>query len=243
MHLRQPDRPADLGLPLYGESEVTPAPAAGVGLVTLMMSPLSVLAEAARTGAFWALFATFFVCGLSTNGLIQTHFVSLCNDYGMAAVTAAGVLAMMGMFDFVGTIGSGWLSDRYDCRWLLFWYYGLRGLSLLYLPFTTFTFYGLSLFAVFYGLDWIATVPPTVKLVADRFGREKAGLVFGWVFAGHQLGAATAAYGAGFTRTEYLTYLPAFIVAGAACIVAALLALSIGRSPTFGRMQEATARA
>jgi len=233
------DRPADLGLPLYGESEVTPAPASGAGLSSLMVSPLSVLAEVARTGTFWALFATFFVCGLSTNGLIQTHFVSLCNDYGMTAVTAAGVLAMMGMFDFVGTIGSGWLSDRYDCRWLLFWYYGLRGLSLLYLPFTTFTFYGLSLFAVFYGLDWIATVPPTVKLVADRFGREKAGLVFGWVFAGHQLGAATAAYGAGFTRTEYLTYLPAFIVAGSACLVAALLALSIGRSPKIGQMQEA----
>ena len=213
---------------------------------------MGMLAASAATGqlAFLPVIAAFterygwrtalvFVCGLSTNGLIQTHFVSLCNDYGMAAVTAAGVLAMMGMFDFVGTIGSGWLSDRYDCRWLLFWYYGLRGLSLLYLPFTTFTFYGLSLFAVFYGLDWIATVPPTVKLVADRFGREKAGLVFGWVFAGHQLGAATAAYGAGFTRTEYLTYLPAFIVAGAACIVAALLVLSIGRSWTSGRMQEA----
>ena len=98
---------------------------------------------------------------------------------------------MMGVFDFVGTIGSGWLSDRFDNRWLLFWYYGLRGLSLLYLPFTDFTFYGLSLFAVFYGLDWIATVPPTVKLTADRFGRERAGMVFGWVFAGHQIGAAT----------------------------------------------------
>ena len=121
---------------------------------------------------------------------------------------------MMGVFDFVGTIGSGWLSDRFDNRWLLFWYYGLRGLSLLYLPFTTFTFYGLSLFAVFYGLDWIATVPPTVKLTADRFGRERAGMVFGWVFAGHQIGAATAAFGAGFSRTEFASYLPAFFVAG-----------------------------
>src|SRR3569833_2247613 len=233
------DRPADLALPIYGEAAVTPAPASGQGLWSLMASPRVVLKEVSRTGTFWILFATFFVCGFSANGLVQTHFVTFCSDYGLAAVTAAGVLAMMGMFDFVGTIGSGWLSDRYDCRWLLFWYYGLRGVSLLYLPFTTFTFYGLSLFAVFYGLDWIATVPPTVKLVADRFGREKAGLVFGWVLAGHQIGAATAAYGAGFTRTEYLTYLPAFIVAGSACLVAALLALSIGRSPKIGQMQEA----
>ena len=119
---------------------------------------------------FWVLFATFFVCGCSTNGLVQTHFITLCHDYGLAATAAASVLAMMGAFDFIGTIGSGWLSDRFDNRWLLFWYYGLRGLSLLYLPFTDFTFYGLSLFAMFYGLDWIATVPPTVKLTADRFG-------------------------------------------------------------------------
>ena len=196
------DRPADVDLPLYGETEVTPAPARGEGLLSLMMSPILVLKDAARTGVFWILFFTFFICGCSTNGLIQTHFITLCGDYGIAAVTAASVLAMMGMFDFVGTIGSGWLSDRFDSRYLLAWYYGLRGLSLLFLPFTDFTFYGLSLFAVFYGLDWIATVPPTVKLTADRFGREKAGLVFGWVFAGHQIGAAFAAYGAGLTRTD-----------------------------------------
>lgn len=237
------DRPADLGLPIYGETEVTPAPPAGGGLGPLLLSPLLVLKEASRTGTFWILFATFFVCGCSTNGLIQTHFVTLCGDYGMTAVTAASVLAMMGIFDIVGTTGSGWLSDRFDSRWLLFWYYGLRGLSLLYLPFTNFTFYGLSLFALFYGLDWLATVPPTVKLAADRFGREKAGLVFGWVFAGHQIGAATAAYGAGFTRTEFATYLPAFFAAGALCIGAALLALCIGRSPTMGQTQEAPARA
>jgi predicted MFS family arabinose efflux permease len=225
------DRPSDLNLPLYGEALVTPTPPSSTGIGSLLLAPLIVLKDAARTGVFWVLFATFFVCGFSTNGLIQTHFITLCGDYGLAAVTAAGVLAMMGVFDFVGTIGSGWLSDRYDSRWLLFWYYGLRGLSLLYLPFTTFTFYGLSLFGMFYGLDWIATIPPTVKLTADRFGREKAGMVFGWIFCGHQLGAATAAYGAGLIRTEYSTYLPAFFAAGAMCIVAALLALSIGRSP------------
>ena len=228
------DRPSDLNLPLYGESLITPPPAAGVGLVSLAMAPIVVLKDVARTGVFWILFATFFICGLSTNGLIQTHFITLCSDYGLAAVAAASVLAMMGVFDFIGTVGSGWLSDRYDNRWLLFWYYGLRGLSLLYLPFTTFTFYGLSLFGMFYGLDWIATVPPTVKLAADRFGRERAGIAFGWIFCGHQLGAATAAYGAGLIRTEYSTYLPAFFAAGAMCIVAALLALSIGRSPTAG---------
>jgi predicted MFS family arabinose efflux permease len=137
---------------------------------------------------------------------------------------------MMGIFDFIGTIGSGWLSDRFDPRWLLFWYYGLRGLSLLYLPFTDFTFYGLSLFAVFYGLDWIAIVPPTVKITADRFGREKAGIVFGWVFAGHQIGAASAAFGAGLVRTDLGTYLPAFFVAGALCIIAALAIIMVRRS-------------
>jgi len=224
------DRPRDVGLPLYGETAVAPPPVTGAGLVSLLLSPLVVLKEAARTPVFWVLFGTFFVCGSSTNGLIQTHFVTLCHDYGLPAVAAASVLAMMGVFDFVGTIGSGWLSDRFDSRWLLFWYYGLRGLSLLYLPFTDFTFYGLSLFAVFYGLDWIATVPPTVKITADRFGREKAGIVFGWVFAGHQIGAATAAFGAGLVRTEYSTYLPAFFVAGALCIIAAVAVISVRKS-------------
>src|SRR5580698_10761257 len=225
------DRPSDVGLPVYGETVVTPPPAAGVGLVSALLAPLTVLKDVARVPVFWVLFGTFFVCGCSTNGLIQTHFVSLCHDYGLVATAAASVLAMMGIFDFIGTIGSGWLSDRFDNRWLLFWYYGLRGLSLLYLPFTDFTFYGLSLFAVFYGLDWIATVPPTVKLTADRFGREKAGIVFGWVFVGHQLGAATAAFGAGLTRTEFNTYLPAFFVAGALCIIAALAVLMVRKSP------------
>jgi MFS family permease len=224
------DRPSELNLPLYGETNITPAPAEGVGLISLLMSPLLVLKDVARVPIFWVLFGTFFVCGSSTNGLIQTHFITLCHDYGLAAVAAASVLAMMGIFDFIGTIGSGWLSDRFDNRWLLFWYYGLRGLSLLYLPFTDFTFYGLSLFAVFYGLDWIATVPPTVKLTADRFGPERAGMVFGWIFAGHQLGAASAAFGAGLVRTEYSTYLPAFFIAGVLCLLAAGLVLTVRKS-------------
>jgi sugar phosphate permease len=228
------DRPSDVGLPLYGEAVVAPPPAGGVGLVSLLLSPLIVLRDCVRVPIFWILFGTFFVCGCSTNGLIQTHFVTLCHDYGLAATTAASVLAMMGFFDFFGTIGSGWLSDRFDPRWLLFWYYGLRGLSLLYLPFTDFSFYGLSLFAVFYGLDWIATVPPTVKLTADRFGRERAGIVFGWIFAGHQIGAASAAFGAGLVRTEYSTYLPAFFVAGALCIIAALAVISVRKPSPHG---------
>ncbi len=228
------DRPSDLNLPLYGETAVSPPPPSGVGLVSLLMSPLIVLRDCARVPVFWVLFGTFFVCGSSTNGLVQTHFITLCHDYGLAATAAASVLAMMGAFDFIGTIGSGWLSDRFDNRWLLFWYYGLRGLSLLYLPFTDFTFYGLSLFAVFYGLDWIATVPPTVKLTADRFGRERAGMVFGWIFAGHQIGAASAAFGAGLVRTEYSTYLPAFFIAGALCLLAAVLILTVRKSSASG---------
>ncbi len=133
------------------------------------------------------------------------------------------------MFDLIGTVLSGWLSDRYDNRWLLFWYYGLRGLSLLYLPLSDFTLVGLGIFAVFYGLDWVATVPPTVRMTAERFGPERAGLVFGWIFTAHQLGAATAAYGAGATRDAFASYLPALYVAGGFCLVAALLVLTVGR--------------
>ncbi|KAB7786695.1 MULTISPECIES: MFS transporter [Methylorubrum] len=214
------DRPSDLGLRPYGATADAPPPPAPQSLGAMLASPLLALREASTSVTFWVLFGTFFVCGASTNGLVQTHFVSLCGDYGIGSVAAAGMLAVIGVFDLVGTIGSGWLSDRYDGRWLLFWYYGLRGLSLLFLPFSDFTFYGLSLFAVFYGLDWVATVPPTVKLTADRFG-ERANLVFGWVFAGHQLGAACAAYGAGFSRTVYASYLPAFFIAGGLCLIAA----------------------
>lgn len=222
------DRPADVGLTPYG-AEPAPAGAAQPVAMTLA-TPFKVLAEAARNRTFWLLAGTFFICGLSTNGLVQTHFISLCGDFGMSAVPAASVLAMMGAFDFVGTVLSGWLSDRYDNRKLLFWYYGLRGLSLFWLPHSEFTFYGLGLFAMFYGLDWIATVPPTVKLAGQHFGPQKVGLVFGWIFAAHQLGAATAAWGAGLTRTLLLTYTPALYAAGLACLVAAVMALVIGRS-------------
>jgi len=225
------DRPSDLGLAPYGEPVVpgsTAQPPQALRLSSLVLSPLTSLRDAAKTQTFWVLFGTFFVCGASTNGLVQTHFIALCGDYGLMAVTAAGMLAVIGIFDFFGTLGSGWLSDRYDNRLLLFAYYGLRGLSLLALPFMDISVWGLTLFAVFYGLDWVATVPPTVKLTADRFGRERANLVFGWVFAGHQLGAAAAAYGGGFARTEFASYMPAFVIAGAMCLVAAAMALTLG---------------
>ncbi|MFV3128847.1 MFS transporter [Niveispirillum sp. KHB5.9] len=229
MLLLMRDRPGDIGLRAYGEEPGAPEPAPPPPAGSVAFAAIDTLREAAKTRVFWILFATFFVCGASTNGLIQVHMIPLCVDFGIPAVQAAGMLAVIGIFDFIGTILSGWLSDRYDNRWLLFWYYGLRGLSLLYLPYSDFTFYGLSIFAIFYGLDWVATVPPTVKLTAERFGREKAGMVFGWVFAGHQLGAACAAFGGGWSRTALDSYLPAFYVAGLLCLGAALLCPTMGK--------------
>jgi sugar phosphate permease len=223
------ERPRDLGLAAYGAEPQKPGPAAPPWRPGFA-EPLRVLAGALRNRSFWVLFGTFYICGLSTSGLIQTHFISLCSDFGLAAVPAASVLAMMGAFDFIGTILSGWLSDRYDNRKLLFWYYGLRGLSLLWLPNSGFTWLGLSTFAMFYGLDWIATVPPTVKLAGAAFGRQRSAMVFGWIFAGHQLGGATAAYGAGLTRTVLLSYTPALYAAGAACLLAAVAIFLVPRS-------------
>jgi MFS family permease len=225
------DRPSDVGLRPFGDQGTEPLPAPPPNNAPIMAAALSTLRDASKTRAFWILFATFFICGASTNGLVQVHLIPMCLDFGIPQVQAASLLAAMGIFDFFGTIVSGWLSDRYDNRWLLFWYYGLRGLSLLMLPFTDFSFYGLSLFAMFYGLDWIATVPPTVRLTAQRFGAERANLVFGWIFAGHQAGAAFAAFGAGLSRTVLATYLPAFFFAGALCVVAAVIVLLISRAP------------
>jgi MFS family permease len=225
------DRPSDLGLRPFGDEGSEPRPASPVSTAPVWVAALGTLRDASGSGVFWILFATFFICGASTNGLVQVHLIPMCLDFGIPQVQAASLLAAMGVFDFFGTIASGWLSDRYDNRWLLFWYYGLRGLSLVFLPFSDFSFYGLSLFAMFYGLDWIATVPPTVRLTAQRFGVERANLVFGWIFAGHQLGAGTAAFGAGLSRTLLASYLPAFFAAGALCIIAALIALAIARPP------------
>jgi predicted MFS family arabinose efflux permease len=225
------DHPQDLGLAPYG-GDTTVTPALPVRAPMSIRTPFTTLAGVRGDRVFWVLFGSFFICGPSTNGLIQTHFISLCGDAGLGAVPAASVLAMMGTFDLVGTILSGWLSDRYDSRYLLCWYYGVRGLSLAWLPSADFTLTGLSLFAMFYGLDWIATVPPTVRLAAQAWSKQRAPMVFGWVFAGHQLGAAVAAYGAGRIRTLTFSYAPAVYTAAAACGVAALIVLAGRRRVT-----------
>jgi MFS family permease len=186
------------------------------------------LRDAWRVGAFWLLFGSFFVCGLSTNGLIQTHFLSAAGDHHISATAGASLLALIGVFDIVGTVTSGWLTDRHDPRRLLVWYYGLRGLSLLVLDQALGAEnIGLVGFVVFYGLDWVATVPPTVALCNELFGRTRAPVVYGWVFAGHQMGAALAAWGAGMLRDATGSYRLAFVLAGAACFVAAAGVLRI----------------
>lgn len=226
------DHPSDVSLPAYGETAVVKPPKQDHNLLATLAAPLLVLRDVSTSATFWVLFGTFFVCGLSTNGLIQTHWISICGDFGMAAVTAAGTLAVIGIFDFIGTIFAGWLSDRFDNRILLLWFYGLRGLSLIYLSFSGFSFVELSVFAIFYGLDWVATVPPTVKLAAEKFGREQAGMVFGWVFAGHQIGAATAAFGAGYFKSDFNTYMPALQIAGVMCMIAAMSVLLLKKPGT-----------
>jgi sugar phosphate permease len=223
------DRPSDIGLRPYGQAAETPQPSHPA------LRPLAALAHASRTRAFWLLAGTFFVCGASTNGLIGTHLIAACHDVGIAAVRSAQLLAVMGLFDILGTTASGWLTDRYSPRHLLFGYYTLRGLSLLFLPATLLTGgAGLGLFAVFYGLDWIATVPPTVKLTSDAFGRENTGVIYGWIGASHQIGASMAAFGAGAIRTELGDYRMAFLIAGVLCLVAGASFLGVGRSALSG---------
>ncbi|HEU4692530.1 MAG TPA: MFS transporter [Vicinamibacterales bacterium] len=219
------DRPEDLGLRPYGR------PADAVVPRSTALRPLPALAMASRTRAFWLLAGTFFVCGASTNGLIGTHLIAACHDYGIHEVQSAQLLAMMGIFDIIGTTASGWLTDRYSSRYLLFGYYTLRGISLLFLPLTLQVgASSLLIFAVFYGLDWIATVPPTVRLTSEAFGRENTGVIYGWIGASHQLGASVAAFGAGAIRTALGDYQVAFWAAGVLCVVAGLSFLTIGRS-------------
>ena len=193
------------------------------------MAPLAALARASRTRAFWLLSGTFFICGASTNGLIGTHLIAACHDYGIPQMRSAQLLALMGIFDIIGTTASGWLTDRYSSRYLLFGYYTLRGVSLLYLPATLDGGGSLGLFAVVYGLDWIATVPPTVRLTTEAFGRENTGVVYGWISASHQIGASLAAFGAGAIRTQLGEYRLAFWIAGTLCLFAGLSFLAIGR--------------
>ncbi|NOU97177.1 MFS transporter [Paenibacillus sp. LMG 31456] len=224
--------PYDVGVAPYGTKElVKPNKFKG----NLFLTPLLALRSASRNKTFWLLAGTFFFCGFSTNGLIGTHLIPACGDYGIPEVMAAGLLALMGLFDLFGTTLSGWLSDRFDSRWLLFWYYGLRGLSLLFLPFALDSSpMMLLMFAVFYGLDWIATVPPTVKLATKEFGKEKSGMIFGWIVVAHQVGASTAAYGAGLLRELMGTYTVPFIAAGFVCLFAALMAIRISRNSGVG---------
>jgi predicted MFS family arabinose efflux permease len=221
-----PETPADVGAVPFGADADHPVEVREHG--NPLRAAFSSLGEGVKSRDFWLLAATFFVCGFTTNGLVGTHMIALCHDHGMDAVAAGGLLAIMGFFDLVGTTASGWLTDRIDPRKLLFAYYGLRGLSLIYLPFANFTFFGLSLFAVFYGLDWIATVPPTLAIANRAFGIKKAPILVGWISASHQMGAAAAAFFAGASRTATGSYLDSFVIAGFVAVAAALLALMIG---------------
>ncbi|MGO4498478.1 MFS transporter [Paenibacillus sp. 2RAB27] len=221
------NNPSDVGAAPYGTIEVVkPEPFKG----NVFLTPIQNLVIASKNKTFWLLAGTFFICGFSTNGLIGTHLIAACGDYGMMEVAAAGLLAMMGAFDLFGTTISGWLTDRFDSRWLLFWYYGLRGLSLIFLPYALATTpYMLVVFSVFYGLDWIATVPPTAKLAGETFGKEKSGMIFGWIVVAHQIGASFAAYGAGLMRDWLGSYSQSFFIAGLTCFIAALFAIRIQR--------------
>jgi MFS family permease len=222
------NRPDDLGLARYGQAGMPPAAPPRLG--NPVLAALETLGQGLRSRDFWLLAASFFICGLSTNGLIGKHLIPACIDQGIPEVMAASLLALMGVCDFIGTTASGWLSDRWNNNYLLCWYYGLRGLSLLFLPLAlTHPGLGLTAFAVFYGLDWIATVPPTLRLTANVFGREQAGMMFGWIVASHQVGAAVASFGAGAIRTYIGDYFDAFMISGIACLVAAGLVLLIGR--------------
>jgi predicted MFS family arabinose efflux permease len=220
------DRPQSLGLEPYGATEPVPVPEPSPRPFRPAVDGLLL---GMRSRAFWLLAATFFICGLSTNGLVGTHLIPAAIDHHLSAVTGASLLALMGLFDVVGTTCSGWLTDRLDPRRLLAWYYALRGLAIVALPFAFGSGYALVVFAVFYGLDWVATVPPTVMLTADRFGRERVGIVFGWIYASHQLGAASAAWAGGAMRTWLGTYDYSFVGAGALCLLAAGLSLRIGK--------------
>lgn len=228
-----PERPADIGTRRFGEhpDALPPPPPKQVRTVGLAFA---VLLRVARRPVFWLLFGTFFVCGLTTNGLVGTHMIAFCGDNGVSPVAAAGLLSMMGFFDLLGTTASGWLTDRHDPRRLLVAYYGLRGASLIVLPFITFDATHLTVFAVIYGLDWIATVPPTVKLANEAFG-EEGPIAFGWILTGHQMGAAVAAFGAGLLRQQSGSYVPAFVAAGAMGVLAAGVLLLSLMGPTATR--------
>ena len=226
------DSPADVGTTAYGAEPGTavPAPAAPVrgGAAALAIRTFR---ESARSKTFWILIGTFWICGWSTNGLIGTHFIPAAHDHGMPATTSATLLALIGIFDIIGTVASGWLTDRVDSRYLLFGYYFFRGLSLLVVPWLLgpHVHPTLFVFILFYGLDWVATVPPTVALCRQHFGIERSGVVFGWVFAAHMVGAGVAASFAGWIRTSQGDYFVAWLTAGGLCLAAAVACLLVPR--------------
>ncbi len=224
------ERPSDVGLLPYGATTEEPDPPRTGDAARTALRALS---GAWRTKAFWLLAGGFFICGASTNGLVGTHFIPAAHDHGMTETTAAGLLALVGVFDIVGTVASGWFTDRLDSRVLLGWYYALRGLSLLVLPvlFADSPHPSMLVFVIFYGLDWVATVPPTIALAREVFGPSAGTIVFGWIFASHQLGAAAAAAVAGLLRTSLGSYTLAWWGAGVLCLFAAGMSMSIARSP------------
>jgi sugar phosphate permease len=236
------DRPEQLGLAPYGDPR-RPRPVSpprGNPVATAFRA----MGDGARSRDFWLIAGGYFICGASTNGLIGTHLIPACVDHGLTEVVGAGLLAATGVFSFIGGTVSGWLSDRLDNRYMLFWYYGLRGLSLMYLPFAfDMSFYGLTLFSVFYGLDWIAGVPPTVRLLSGVVGQERTGIMVAWITVIHQIGGATAAYVAGVLRISYGSYLEAFMLSGLLCVVAAVMVLFIGAGRRRGEPQIAAAPA
>ncbi|MGW1775506.1 MFS transporter [Streptomyces sp. NPDC002104] len=221
------DHPADIGTTPYG-GPYTPKPAPVPGAAR---RAVGVLAKAARTGPFWLLAGTFAICGASTNGLVKTHFVPSAHDHGMPVTAAAGLLAVIGVFDVIGTVFSGWLTDRFSSRRLLAVYYALRGISLLFLPMLLAPTVRppMVFFIVFYGLDWVATVPPTIALCREHYGEDGA-IVFGWVLASHQIGAAVVAFLGGLARDAFGSYDPVWYASGALCAMAALMAMVIRRS-------------
>ncbi|MFD2421911.1 MFS transporter [Amycolatopsis pigmentata] len=228
------DHPADVGTTPFGAAGPEPRPEPVRGTAR---RALTVLASAGRTGAFWLLAGGFAICGASTNGLVGTHFVPAAHDHGMPATTAASLLALVGLFDVAGTIASGWLTDKMNPRHLLGAYYLLRGGSLILLPhlFAPTTEPPMWAFIIFYGLDWVATVPPTVALCRERFGLSGP-IVFGWVFASHQIGASVAAVGAGLIHDHMGSYDLAWYLAGGLCAFAAAMSMSI---PAYTTAKEA----
>ena len=228
-----PEGPQSLGIRPLGESG-PPEPARAP--VNPLATAFDVLGRCVKSADFWILFGAFFTCGASANGLVGTHLVAFCFDNGIPQVEGAWLLAAMGAFNIVGATLSGWLSDRYDPRTLLMCFFGLRGLSLLYLPYSHFDFSTLSVFALFYGLDWIATLPPIMRLITNRFGKIDAPVVFGWIFIAHQVGAGTIASLAGALRAGLGSYLLPFMLSGGLCVVAAIcvLRLQSGRLAAVG---------